>query len=73
MKSYLKLLITMLSTGAIVGCNHQNNVDSTTTTTTEGGTTTEEESGSSGGSGVTPNSGGWPVLDKLPISGSLGS
>ena len=72
MKNYWKLLITMLSTGAIVGCSHQNNVDKTNTTTTEGGTTTEEETGSSGGQGVTPNSGGWPILDKLPISGSLG-
>ena len=72
MKSYLKLLVTMLSTGAIVSCSHQNNADNKNTSTTESEKKTEEEGGSSGGSGVSPNTGGWPVLDKLPISGSLG-
>ena len=71
MKSYLKLLITLLSTGAIVSCGGNNNVDTKNTTTTENEKKTEEE-GSGGGNGITPNTGGWPVLDKLPISGSLG-
>ena len=69
MKNYLKLLISLFSTSAIISCGTQKSTE--TTTTTETTKPTEETSG--GGGGVTPNAGGWPSLDKLPISGSLGA
>ena len=71
MHKYLKLLITMLSTGAIVGCGQQSKVGNKNTNTTDNENKTEE-GGLGGGQGITPNNGSWPVLDKLPISGSLG-
>ncbi len=71
MKNYLKLLISLFSTTAIISCGTQKSTE--TTATTETTKPTEETSGGGGGGGVTPNVGGWPSLDKLPISGSLGA
>ncbi len=71
MKNYLKLLISLFSTSAIISCGTQKSTE--TTTSTETTKPTEETSGGGGGGGVTPNAGGWPSLDKLPISGSLGA